>query len=783
MPDYFYDGHQQLRGVWGGSPDSVPVAFAQQAGNRIFREDYNRTRYRIQNIVLSFETEDDRVWFQGGNVQGMTFYDSFPSYLTPKIVVSIGGRIYTIEVQGKTGVVRKLFDGNSREFMHTWFAQGFMWMVIQDGVHPPIFWNGTDTPTRSNIAKNQFPIGSVMAFIHGRFVVASADGKNNVFVGDIAYGDGVTTPDNILNFTEQTYWAEGGSFGTPIPLGDIMGLYPMPFLDTGTGQNELVVGCVGGFTSLDLSTPRDQWINNQVQKVALIGDGLVSSHGFAGLNGDMFFRSQNGINTYRNARIEYSQQWNQTPVSREVNHWIKPDRKDLLEFIPMVTWQNMMFCGCSPQIAAPNNGLLGYHRYCRGFVVFDADSMSTSGRDGNPVWHGMWSGIRPTGFAQGRIGNAVRCFAMSYDRDGRNRLYEITTDLGNDVFGTNEQRKIQGFYTSSMFGNVEEVTNAFQPKIINGGVIELSGVLTASSFSAEYRPDGSPCWVHVDDGEIGCDCPVRAECPPSLTAQPQWGRKYFTQVSRDECLAGSKQTAALFHHAQVRVKTWGAFTVDRLNVRFEKIPDSQVATCLEGDCTPIDCCPDEDDYAYHIAPAGQNDEIPDVPPVPGDTFVATRMVRVCCPQAPAICVTAQGQGSSAVSQADADAEAQANAEANANTALVCPECTPSVESDTFVTGGDSIDFSGFFAAGMFSGSEGLPFRIVNAITSDMVVLGNVDGTGTLVVTQQYPYADGTFDTATDIYDDTGAGWARIQLQIGCNLGGEIQWPDPSSYYG
>lgn len=774
-----YDGHNQLRGVKGGNPESVPSNFAHQAGNRIFREDYNDTRPMLQNIVLSFENTAERVWFEGANGQGATFYNSYPSFLSPVLVASIGGRIYTIEIHGKTGLVRRLFDGNSRTFQHAWFAQGFQWLIIQDGIHPPILWDGTNAPRRSDIAKNEVPIGSVMAFIHGRLVVASADGKNNIFVGDIVYGAQNTNPNDLLNFTETTYWAEGLSFGTPIFLGDIMGLYAMPFLDTGTGQNELVTGCVAGFTSLDLSRPRTEWIDIQLQRVALQGSGLVSSHAFAGLNGDMFFRSQAGINTYRNARIEYSQRWNQTPVSYEVNYWIKPDRKDLLEFIQMVSWQNMVITGCSPLLAAPNNLAFGYHRFCRGMVVFDADPMSNAGREGEPVWHGMWSGVRPWAFAQGIIGNSDRCFAFSYDRDGRNRLYEFTLTPGDDIFGQGEQRKIQSFYTTSMFGNVETVTNAFAPKIINGGVIEMSSIRGETNFTIEYRPDGSPCWVPVDRGDAGCDCPTRTgDCPP-IFAAPQWMRKYFEQVPSNGCLPGTPlQPANNFHHCQVRVNGFGSFVVDRMNIRFELRPDGQIAECAKVNCLPIDCCPNANDYAYHIAPAGTNNEIPDVPVVPTQPFIATRLVRLCCAQTPTVCVTGIGQATSTVSQADADALAQAAAQSNAQQMLTCDNCTPNVESDHVVTAGDTIDYNPFLVPGLYDGLQGKPVRIINVFTNDPIAYGSVDATGTIVLTQFFTT---DYDIGTNIYTDPGPGSARITMERGCNPNGVDVFPVVGPY--
>lgn len=787
-PNFPVDGHQQLIGVHGGSPDSVPPGYAHQAVNRFFRETYNDTRPLFQGTTLQFESVDQQTWFEAANGQGATFYNSYPSTSTSKLVCSLGGRIYTITIEGNVGIVKMLFDGNSREFMHAWFAQGFQWLVIQDGIHPSLFWDGATIIRRSDIAKNEMPIGSVMAFIHGRFVVASSDGKNSIYVGDIAYGETLTTPDDILKFTEQTYWAEGGYFNTPINVGNIMGLYPMPFLDTGTGQNELVVGCQFGFTSLDLSGPRTSWIDTQVQRVALVGDGLVSSHGFAGLNGDMFFRSQSGVNTYRNARIEYSQRWNQTPISREVNYWLKPDRRNYLEFIPMVSWQNMVFCGSSPQIANPTNPGFGKHRFCRGMVVFDADNLSTASRSGSPVWHGMWSGVRPWAFAQGYIQGANRCFVFSYDQDGRNRLYEMTLRRGDDVF-EGQRIKIESSYTTGMYGSVETVTNPFDVKRINGGVLEFSQVLGLSSFEVQYRPDGTPCYVNIDSGQAGCDCPVRAPCtdlPPyrTLTALPQWGRKYFQQPSLNACTPGSKQPATTFHHCQVRINATGSFVIDRMRIRFELMKEEQIAECSGPQCQPITCCPNENDYAYQLAPAGVTN--PNIPVIPSDgpaRFMSTRVVRICCPAFQSICVVASGSATSDISQADADSKAAAVAQENAQLQLVCPTQSGAV-LDTFCIDGGAEDLSAFFAAEAQTEFTNQPWILKDLYTDETIASGTVDEDGTM---QTYflnvDYTHGTFDPGTGVYTDAGGGNTCIGLLIGTNYGGEYVYPSVTGPYG
>jgi hypothetical protein len=774
-PEPAFAGHAALRGIWGGNPTTVPAGFAQNAVNRLFREDFNRTRPLFQNITLTFESEAQRIWFAAANGQGATFYNSFPSYLSPRLVVSLGGRIFTIEINGTTGVVKQLIDGNSRQFMHAWFAQGFQWLVVQDGIHAPVLWDGTNAARRSNIAKNEVPIGSVMEFIHGRFVLATADGKNSIRISEIAFANTNANPNDILQFPPVLPTYQTAAF-----LGSITGLKAMPFLDTGDGQNELVALCQFGFTSFNFSGDEASLLG-QIQKISLIGSGSQSSHGFASLNGDLFYRAQDGISSYRNARIEYAQRWNQTPVSREVNYWLKPDLTRLLEFIPMVSFQNMVLTGCSPMTSAPNNPELGYHRYCRGMVVLDADSMSTAGRDGTPIWHGMWSGIRPWAFAKGLIGNGERCFAFSFDRDGRNRLYEVTLRQGDDQFET-QPRKIQSFYITGEFGSVEARTSDFAPKKFSGGVIEFSELIGQTNFQVDYRPDGSPCWIKVTEGTPGCECPTRADCAP-LTAAPQWGRAYLNQVNPNACIPGSSQPGYEFHHCQVRVGMLGPFTVNRLNIRMDLQPDGQIVKCIPPDCRPIDCCPAADDYSYNVAPLGTNTE---VPVVPSDvvTYVSTRIFRAVCPGDPLITSIGTGQGTSLVSQADADQKAQAAAQANALAQLHCPQCTPVILFDQIVSSGDSVDLSAYFVSGAQTGNEGLPWRLIDGFSHMLSASGIINDSGTLQVYQVFPpsgYGGGTFDPVTKIYTDSGTGSARLLLERGCLDGGQPVWPDEHSY--
>lgn len=771
-----YAGHQSLVGVFGGEADTVPEFYAQAAVNRFFRHDRNRTRPSIRQVRLTFASEADRIWFEGGNGQGAHFYNSYPATSQPRLIASIAGKIFAITMQsGGTATVSVIASGNNPRFMHAWFGQGFEWLVINDGIQEPTFWDGTNPSRRSDIASEEMPPSSVIAFIHGRFVVASADGKNIIRVGEIVYASTNTNRTDILKFPNVI-----PSFDIATNLGDVMGLQPMPFLDTGTATNELVALCQNGFTSFDFNRPEETFLTNPpIQRISLVGEGCVSSHGFSTLNGDVFYRRSDGIGSYRNARVEYSQSWSQTPISRAVDHWLAPDRSDLLEFVPMTSWQNMVFCGVSPLISPPNNPCAGYHRYCRGFVVFDAQSMSTTSRDGVPVWHGMWTGIRPWAFIEGRINTAQRCFAFSYDRDGKNRLYEITQENGDDVFDTSPRRIYSRYDTASM-GSVEGRTSLFGLKKFTGGVLELNEILKESEFTVKYRPDGAPCWVPVHQGITGCDCPTFT-C--GVNSQPSFGRFYFPSVDDTQCVPGTEQPGNTFHHCQVRVEMEGSMKVERLNIRFDVERDSEVSACTGTSCTPIDCCPDAGEYDYHIAPSGTNTEIPDVPcpEPPPPLFVSTRFFTAYCPGDSTRSAIGQGQGVSDTSQADADNKALAAAQAAAEAQLICFPCDPDVIIRFTIDGGTQ-DLSSYFGIGGFTGSENRPWRLVDVITGVTISTGRINPAGTMEWIANNPgYTHGSFDETTQIYSDNDSGATTIELQLGCNKNGIFTWPEPPVY--
>jgi hypothetical protein len=676
-------------------------------------------------------------------------------------------------VKGREGFVTTLFEGNDPVLQHTWMQQGFEWLVIQDGLGKPVVWDGKSAARRAG--EDEVPTGSVMATIHGRLVVASADGTNQIAVGDIVYGEDQTSTADIIKFTEIQYWAEGGAFGAPVYVGDITGLSPMAYLDTGTGQNELVVLGTNGAVSMDLSIPREQWLDSRIMRISLIGGGCVSSHSVSHMNGDLFFRSAEGIRSYRNSRSEFQQQWSQTPISSDVRRWIDYDAPDLLQFNSQVTWNNFLFSTCSPQLEGPNNLYAGFHRYHRGFVVMDAQPNSSTVRSGVPLWYGLWTGIRPTQFVTGRIDSEERCFAFSYDQDGRNRLYEIRRE-GFDLFG-GEQRKMFSMYDTSAFGTIERVTNNFQLKTVQGGELELFSLKEEVGVNLFMRPDNSPCFVEHYASTVGCDCQPQ---PCHRPSQPSQARIIFGGIE-GKCDPSTGVPLKSVHHWQARLKLTGSASVQSLAYRFESEKNPVACKVVGGGCEPISCC-DPDEYGYHIAPAGDNSEVPNIP-IPSDvtpTYQGVQSYTARCPDGlngDAVTITASA--TSTISQSDADMKAKELAVQLAQAQLICGNCSATVML-TFTVNNSSYDLSELFEE-TYEDSIGNPWRIIDQETLAIYANGAVSADGTMEVTFYQADGDTTFDPATFTLTDLSGTNVPVAVQMACPGPDGVVFPPIDEY--
>ena len=455
---------------------------------------------------------------------------------------------------------------------------------------------------RLNPAKLQMPIGTIMAYAYGRVAVSTA--QNNIYVSDIIYGNGFTTTSNTQNFTEQTYWQEGGSFTPPANLGLITGMRIMPSLNINVrGQGELVVFCENGSFTLDLSQDRTTWQANNIQKVSLIGRGCRSPWSVCGVNNDVYFRSDDGWAFYNNAQVDFYQALSFRKISREVQPWVNYDTPWLRQFESAMFFDNRLIATVSPFTVStsPNIGL---HRPSRAMIVLDVEQESQvdPGASLPTKWNGLWEGPQPTQLLTAQINGVERGFCFSFDGDNTNRLYELQNssvlasgvDDYSQVYGS---VPIKSYFITKRFDfRPNAGASPFVRKQLAGGEVWISNLKEAVTVACEFRPDSYPCFFTLSNPiTIGVDeCkPVQKNCVPAVS-QPRYQQLKFPSPDINDCETFGQISPQEGAEFQFKIDITGSCIVDRVRLSgiFNDSLDLPQGDCPDtfyNDPTPVEC--------------------------------------------------------------------------------------------------------------------------------------------------------------------------------------------------
>lgn len=369
------------------------------------------------------------------------------------IMAMIGGRLFKIVPQVSTASVTEITpiknDSGPDVFTETgkksapamrnksdlpiaYMVQADKWLVVQDGDSKAIVYDGVSA-RRANIEttrdKTEIPTGTILAYGMGRIVTV-------VNERDIAFGDlqgSHALPDasdSLVFFTERNFLAEGFDASIPFQNGSATGMAFFPQLDTSTGNGQLLVFSERGASSFFLSLPREQWKTSQFQIFALITTGLRGHRSISAVNEDLWFRADDGVRSYRQARSEPSG-WAHIPLSTNVKQFVGVDTDRWLKFASSIYFDNRIIFTCSP---AWNQG----RPFHSGMVVVDFDILSSFGQRFRPAWEGHWTfpnDIKVIQIFTGIFNGVTRAFAFCLDENGQNQLYEITKDDRDDWDG------------------------------------------------------------------------------------------------------------------------------------------------------------------------------------------------------------------------------------------------------------------------------------------------------------------------------------------------------------
>lgn len=601
-----YDGFASLEGgVESGLP-SLLIGVNQTgfAVNTTFRDGgLPGPRPGFVNREMTFPHEYARSGLEDGYFQGAGTYVSDNGRAF--IAASVSGRIFTIEITAGFPVVEITIPNDPNQSLepHAWFQQAERWLVVQNNINTPLLFDGSGSRRAS---EREVPVGGPMAYGKGRLWVAR---QNLYFGGDVLGGDPSYGRDNVIRFTENDYLAEGGAFGAPD--GPINGLAFAKNLDTSLGDGDLLVATLGNVYAFAAPIDRTVWKNmtQPLQRYAAMSFGAMSHESMVVVNGDLFYRSPDGIRTLAYSRRDF-QSWGDSPISRSVTRALANDTTFRLVAGSAVNFDNRALFTTQPQ-EDPEHGI--WHR---GLVVLDFHRASGMDRKLPPAWEGVWTGLRILRILTITVDHSPRCFILALSNNRRLQLWELTKSRPFDFNGDDVPIE-WSFETRAMaFGHPEA------PKRLMGGGQWFDRILGEVSVRARYRQDAAECW---HPWAVWSDCVKYRDCDPEDCTEYPYSRYQPIRSYRPQTRpfmglpqpqdVPDGQTESLTRDGwefQIRFEISGSLRFKRLLLMatlqdMPKFGDLRNVTCeseVVGDCSTETCpgvtCCDPDDYSYSV---------------------------------------------------------------------------------------------------------------------------------------------------------------------------------------
>jgi hypothetical protein len=557
----------------GRDPSLLPANMMAEATNATFRGGIPKPRPGVSRINLAYENSAVEALFSGGLFQGAGGYVALDGSLY--INLSISGEIISIPLGSSTITATKLSLGtgvndNSPVLRKAWFVQADQYQIIQDGQSKPIIWDGAGV---RRAYRNEVPTGGPMAYGLGRLWV----GRGRDFIGgDIIYGDPAFGTANVLRFTDNDVIAEGGAFTVPWQSGDVTGLSFSAKTDTASGEGSLMVFTANGVFEFDAPTDRTQWQNLQqpIQRFALLRNGAESHESITQVNGDLFFRSTDGIRSFYFARRDWNT-WANTPVSREVE-----------PIMSSINFDNRLITTTNP--VATERGVVW-----RSCVALDFDLVSTIKEKVPPAWDGKWVLTdRVLQLVTVQNIDGVRAFAIGLDEDDYIGIWEITRDEWTDDGSDIEWELVTKSYQFDLPLTLKMLKSAEM------WMSELSGNVAIDAF---YKSDVKGCWSPwarwAQNFAVCKSVPNRATgCLPTLFSKPPVKTRVALpepEVDPTTVCGSLPYPSTNGYEFQVKLKLTGHLKMRKLRVladeRFENEfgeidPDCDTTNLVQNEC-------------------------------------------------------------------------------------------------------------------------------------------------------------------------------------------------------
>lgn len=554
------------------SPDELPVDQVAWMLNGAIRDGKPHTRPPIRSLGYLPE----------GIIQGAGYF----SAQNGMIILSVAGALYRLRIGERTFSYESipLSFPNSPRLKEAWFCETVGSFLIQDGQSDCIIYDGAST---RRAGYQEVPLGRQMAFGNGRLWVAI--NANQAVAGDIV----TDVYQSELEFTENSYLAGGGSLSFP---DTITGLQFSPMPNIAEYGPLLVFGSQFAKAIRADIASRDLW----AQIPAFVSD-VLRNIGAAGqkcivpVNQDLYWRdSLGGIRSLSSALVDESDAGS-TPLSREVSRITDFESAAYLATSSATYFDNRLLTLASPFLN-PNGGVS-----FKNIISLDFAPISTMRAKALPAFDGQWSGAAFTQLITGKFNGRERCFGISSDDDGNNRLWEIHRRGVEDESEVGESPITCYLETSQRsFGLPKQ-----RKKLVRCDVY-LSSIEKEVDLQVYWRPDNQQKWLQWSEDVSVCakmeDADVESvpHVWKNLASQYRAQVKTFTIPTETNDI--SKFAMDVVFLAQLRIKWVGKAKIQRVMLHASPIDDTVLAQheVLSSECVYNDITGNSINYVIPI---------------------------------------------------------------------------------------------------------------------------------------------------------------------------------------
>lgn len=553
--------------AWEGGVDSSrsPTLIADNqtawAVNTTFRGGYAKPRPGINKVKLGTMSDSIQELLSTGYFQGSGIYEG--SGCAVSLIASISGHLIKFDLSHSNSVTDITIAGDpgAPYLPKVYFQQAEKYLVIQDQGNLPVIYDGVST-RRSDPANKEVPTGGPMAYGKGRLWVAI--GKSYVG-GDLVGADG--TPDSVIRFTENTFLNEGGSFYIPSQQGDCSSITAMAFgsnIDTSLGEGDLLVFTANSIFAFQAPIDRTVWKNLSypIQRFALLDYGSLSHDSVVTVNGDLFFRAQDGIRSFVYARRDFIERWGNTPVSGEVNRALDYDDETLLISSSAVNFDNRLLMTVGP--TRHDRGTVH-----RALVALDFDLITNMREKLPPAWEGVWTGVKILQIHRFRLNGEQVCYFFGVDDAGHIGLWQLTKSAIFD----NSITPIEWSFETKCYS----FGSSFARKRLLHNEIWIDSVVGEVDIQTRFRADEKSCWTpwhhSTECGDKG-SCDSDADYCGIRMVKPGVKNRVTSTMATNEC--GADGPVAVGYDHQLRLEFKGAARLKRLRLSADIVPEGIV---------------------------------------------------------------------------------------------------------------------------------------------------------------------------------------------------------------